>query len=71
MRYSRERMVKIINVCAALHNVCVENNISLDESPTDDNVQTQAHTEAEPIIIQNNLNVIASNIRDELKQLFL
>ena len=65
MRYSRERVVQIINVCTALHNVCVENTIHLDEEIDVQENLVDNHLQ------QNEISSIASNIRDELKQLFL
>lgn len=61
-------MVQVINVCAALHNLCVENNISLDEEIVADD-QQGSHQDS--TFRNNNFSSIANNIRDELKQLFL
>lgn len=67
MRYSRERMIQIINVCTALHNICVENNIPLDEQIIADDQSGSQDAQ----LPRSNISSIGSNIRDELKLAFL
>lgn len=65
--YSPQRVIKIINVCCALHNICREFNIECQEDPTwndgEDDVVNEDDVEE---FAQRNLFNIAKRLRDNI-----
>lgn len=65
LHYSPKKAVKILNVCCALHNICLKFNV---EGPRLENENTPLiSSTSRSTEIESNLTTIAKTIRDEIK----
>ncbi|XP_054746759.1 uncharacterized protein LOC129251386 [Anastrepha obliqua] len=68
-RYNPTLVAKIANVCAALHNVCIDRNIPYQFSNENLTQRQEGLLECTPLDINNRLSErIRSRIRDHLSQ---
>ena len=62
-RYSPEKCARFLNICVALHNICIEFKIPFPEHlPSEDNLSSEVDVGQE-----NNLSRIAKITRDQIK----
>ncbi|XP_018786952.1 PREDICTED: putative nuclease HARBI1 [Bactrocera latifrons] len=64
LQYAPKKVVKILNVCCALHNICLIYNV---EAPTVIEINEERSNLALPNVDQNEFSRIAQTIRDRIK----
>lgn len=64
LHYTPQKAAQVFNVCAALHNMCIDNNIFFENKSIDDDVDTNIN-----INLNNNTTASekAKQIRNEIK----
>lgn len=65
LHYQPEKAARIINVCAMLHNMCIEYNVDFDQELYVQNVETSCSQV--PNCLGTNITIAAKTIRDQIK----
>lgn len=65
LHYQPEKAARIINVCAMLHNICLQFNVDFDEELFVANVDT--YCPPVPNDLGTNLTNVAKTIREQIK----
>lgn len=72
LHYAPKKVTQIINVCCALHNICIHYNINLDKDDENIDEEDDGNLDEETSQLTDNNQIInvANRTRDQIKNSF-